>query len=730
MKIYINNLRKIFFAGALFLLFFFMALISTSHSRAALKVRYDGGKTTKYSGRQITSYLDGKTIKADGTKGLVLKNTVMVSYKDVFKKACKANVSYNSKTGKIVIKDNGVTVKLKVGSKNAYVNGKKTKLKQAPVKVKYVNKKKTKILVPAKYVAKALGYKYTYNKTENKLDITSPFVLKYNDKYNIYKSYFGGLVYDNTTIDISKMPMFKLNGGVMLPANYIFAEIMGIGYSFDPGTGDIVISNDFYKLTLNVNSNIAKICDLSTEASSEIVMNSNPLVVKRKDTGYTDVMVPAAVTVQALGYYYKWDSALKICNIHTSTYFNWQEKNVLFDNSLYNNALTGVKASYDINNNTIVLSVSFANNIDESSFAITNDEINNMFYLDIAGCINLLADKNYIMNGQNIDVISSDQSTTGARISLVLHNNISQYHSVSGNTINIFITDGLNTDYGLRITKPEYVTFEQFSLEDRYYENKFIISIPGNHTEFLAANPIINKSANISSYKVEFADNVTNIVVNTKKLQGCKLVNLGTVVGVIVDEPHSVYDNIVVLDPGHGGKDPGAQNKGVNESDLNFKILYEYGKELFDSPDSPVKAYWTRVDDSYITLDDRARFASKVGADMFVSLHMNSASSSAAKGTEVYYCSTNNSVNTFGLTSNKLATKCLYKITPAINTSVRGVKSANYYVIRHNSVPAVLIELGFISNSSDFKTITNASSQKAAAKAIYESVVESFSGKK
>ncbi|MCI8307364.1 MAG: hypothetical protein HFH14_04870 [Lachnospiraceae bacterium] len=733
MKLSINNkfcnsIKMKVFVGALFFILLFSAVIGTTHSQAALKVRYNG-KLNKYNGKQVKSYLDGKTIKADGTKGLVLNKTLMVSYKDVFKKACKAKTTYNSKTGKIVIKDNGVTVKMKVGSKNATVNGKKTKLKQAPIKVKYVKKKKTKVLVPAKYVAKALGYKYTYNKNDARLDLTSPFVLIYNKKYNIYKSYFGGLVYDNTTIDISTMPIFKLNGSVMMPAKHIFADIMGIGYTYDGSSGEITIANDFYKVTLNTNNNVAKIYDNDSGNTSELAMKTKPLIVKRKDSGYTDVMVPASSVVQALGYYYKWDSSLKICNIHTATYFDWKQKDVVFDNTLYSNALTGIKTTYDITNNTIVLSVTFANNIDESSFVITEDDMNNMFYLDVAGCINLLSDKNYTMSGQNINVISSDQSSTGARVTLMLHNPISQYHSVSGNTINIYITEGWKTDYGLRITKPDYVTFEQFTLEDRYYENKFIISVPGNLTEFFAANPIVIKSANISSYNVELVNNMTNIVVNTKKLQGCKLVNLGNIIGVIVDEPHNVFDNIVVLDPGHGGKDPGAQNKGVNESDLNFKILYEYGKEYFNSPDSPVKAYWTRVNDTYITLDDRAKFASKIGADIFVSLHMNSATNTSAKGTEVYYSTLNNNVTSFGLTSNSLASKCLYKITPAVSTAVRGVKSANYYVIRYNSVPAVLIELGFMTNSSDFKTITNANSQKAAAKAIYDSVVESFAGR-
>ena len=67
---------------------------------------------------------------------------------------------------------------------------------------------------------------------------------------------------------------------------------------------------------------------------------------------------------------------------------------------------------------------------------------------------------------------------------------------------------------------------------------------------------------------------------------------------------------------------------------------------------------------------------------------------------------------------------------PAISTSSRGVKSNNYYVINHNTVPAVLIELGFISNSTDLGIITDADKQKLAAKAIYDAVSEAFNSKK
>ena len=99
---------------------------------------------------------------------------------------------------------------------------------------------------------------------------------------------------------------------------------------------------------------------------------------------------------------------------------------------------------------------------------------------------------------------------------------------------------------------------------------------------------------------------------------------------------------------------------------------------------------------------------------------MNSSTSSSAKGTEVYYSTVNNAASERGITSYNLASACISRIVSNLNMSRRGIKTANYYVIKNNTVPAVLIELGFITNNSDFNTITNPHSQEIAAKSIFD----------
>ena len=161
---------------------------------------------------------------------------------------------------------------------------------------------------------------------------------------------------------------------------------------------------------------------------------------------------------------------------------------------------------------------------------------------------------------------------------------------------------------------------------------------------------------------------------------------------------------------------------------MNYAILYTCAKKYFDSSTSNVKAYWTRYNDTFISLDDRAAYASAVGADLFVSLHMNSATSSAS-GTEVYYSTNNNATLQNGLNSNSMASVYLSNIVSVFASKNRGVKSANYVVIKKNTVPAILIELGFISNDGDRAKLVDPTMQDSVAKTIYdttESVFEKY----
>jgi N-acetylmuramoyl-L-alanine amidase len=186
-----------------------------------------------------------------------------------------------------------------------------------------------------------------------------------------------------------------------------------------------------------------------------------------------------------------------------------------------------------------------------------------------------------------------------------------------------------------------------------------------------------------------------------------------------------MYKNIVLLDAGHGGKDSGAVNGSYQEKNFNLTILYKKAKQYFQKSDS-VKAYWTRADDTFVNLYERPKISAKAKADLFVSLHMNSASASSAKGLEVYYSAKNTSKSSSGLTSKLMASYFQDSLISKIGCYDRGFKSAEYVVLKYNTVPSVLIELGFISNSQDLSRMKDSAKQTEAAKAIYDTVVEIF----
>ncbi len=185
----------------------------------------------------------------------------------------------------------------------------------------------------------------------------------------------------------------------------------------------------------------------------------------------------------------------------------------------------------------------------------------------------------------------------------------------------------------------------------------------------------------------------------------------------------SVMENVtVVIDPGHGGKDSGANANGLHEKDLNLAVAQACKTEL-ETYDN-VNVYITRSGDEYLTLDERTSYAQSVGATAFVSIHMNSASSSSANGCEIYY--PNQSYNVAISEQGKgLANDILANIV-TLGMGNRGLKIRNatdggkypdgsicdyYSVIRESKnkgFPGIIVEHGFITGSQDAPRLADA----------------------
>ena len=174
-------------------------------------------------------------------------------------------------------------------------------------------------------------------------------------------------------------------------------------------------------------------------------------------------------------------------------------------------------------------------------------------------------------------------------------------------------------------------------------------------------------------------------------------------------------EKVIVIDAGHGGTDCGATRAGIKESDITLNVALRLEAIL---KQKGYKVYMTRRSDQTVSLQERVDIAEGKDEDVFVSIHVNSSENTSPVGTETHY---------YHQYSYNLA-KCIQaelakNVTESPN---RGLIKSRFYVINHTTKPAVLVEIGFISNEKERMQLVSADRQQRTAKAIAEGVMNYF----
>lgn len=169
---------------------------------------------------------------------------------------------------------------------------------------------------------------------------------------------------------------------------------------------------------------------------------------------------------------------------------------------------------------------------------------------------------------------------------------------------------------------------------------------------------------------------------------------------------------VVMIDPGHGGKDPGAIGiGGLREKDVILPISQQVAALL---QQQGIQAVMTRSDDRFISLEGRVQMARQARANVFVSIHANSISLRRpdVNGVETYYFS-----------SQRLAEAIHSSMLQSLNVRDRGVRRARFYVLRNNSIPAVLVEVGYVTGAGDAPKLASPAFQRQMAEAIARGIL-------
>lgn len=221
----------------------------------------------------------------------------------------------------------------------------------------------------------------------------------------------------------------------------------------------------------------------------------------------------------------------------------------------------------------------------------------------------------------------------------------------------------------------------------------------------------------------------------------------------------NVKFDVVVIDAGHGGHDSGAIGYAKNrEKDIALKTALKLG-ELIQKNMPDVKVVYTRQDDRFITLAERGKIANRAQGDLFISIHCNAARNRAAYGAEIFFMGQHRSDDALDVmlaensvvkleestpdvmqmspdqllayelanigniaSSEKIASYMIDEFVHYAKRPSRGVKQAGFWVLYHASMPAVLVELGFISNKNEEAYLITNQAQNELAEAMYKGV--------
>lgn len=511
----------------------------------------------------------------------------------------------------------------------------------------------------------------------------------------------------------------RINNIDMLPVKSTITALSA-AYRYDEATGALTITGNGgeHRIVANVNA-------LSATVDGTNITLPYPIIRGENITDQSaDFYIPMDFYLKQLGYSYTYNN--QTLSVTSSHLFAVTSPDNSYNDTVYSNAISGIILDANASGTANSIQVTTVKDMNASDLKISSDTKEYSVTMTFLGVKNGIgAYEQNIQNGIVRSIhIWEDTSMHSTYVKIYYEKKYVYTKKTLSNGGKITLSKG---NFSLKVALPDNVKFSKIKTTDQYWKKRFLIVIPGKRKNFYKENPPYKNNSSIKNISIkETSAGNTQIIVNTKSLKGYKLLSCENGFTVNIGSPKKIYRNIIMLDAGHGKKDSGATAAGVKEKNLCLDILYNKAKEYFDSTSSNVKAYLTRHDDTFINLYQRPKYSKRYSADLFLSLHMNYSTSKRAKGTEVYYSKVNNKKSFSGLNSKIFATRMRNTIVNDLHTTNRGIKQAGFVVIKRNTVPAVLVELGFVSNPRERGKLKTSTYQTKAAKSLYKGVSETF----
>jgi len=540
----------------------------------------------------------------------------------------------------------------------------------------------------------------------------------YNDEFHYYDAGVIGLKVNGESID--NLPMYPviISDYTMVPVREVF-EAMGSQVIWHDDTCRVEIVD-------NGKSIFVKIGDRNTVINGQVIPIDQPQPLPMligKDSSGLKSMVPVRFVAEKLGFKVDWDNETRTVLISDP-----EETDEIFGEVGYDDEVTvpdkeGVfgRVTVKKDSNFDYIYIPAKKGVSPKITRYANPD---RVALDFPGVSFNTAGGTVTLNGNSVSSVRYANHNSSARVVLDVFDDAQVMVLPDTNGILIRVKNSPN----------EQIMYDAFS--GRVYFDK---SYAGNGKSINNGYSVTFSNLKMENQKIEIRDgNIYDIEILNSST-GCTV----TVDGsnklvytaekgfyksdspVVDEEPEfeASGETVIVIDPGHGGSDPGALGKNSSgkvvayESNINLSIALKVGKKL---EASGIKVVYTRKSDKYIKLQERSEIANNIECDLFVSIHCNSIANAEIRGTQVYY----HPVSEIGTV---LAENVYDELVDRTGLSAKGTQNGSHlYVIRTTVCPAILVESAFISNESDRNYLLSESGQEAIAESIYQGIMKTI----
>ncbi len=690
----------------LFLTFFTISLIFMINICAFaapyvnFKITYDG-KTYTYNKERVYLYVNSKQVENLPLEPIILNDYTLVPARESFEKI-GASVTWIKDTDQVQVVYKDMVVLMKINDNNATVNGQLFNMSIPP---KLIN---SKTMIPVRFVSEAMGLTVNWDNNTRIINISEPIVQDTTTETTTITETTTQVQKADIEIEKIEMPdsderTFSIYSNKKIEK---FQQVI-----LEDGSVAIDIYNSYNSIK-----------ETNMESITEFISN---VTIENKENNITRFIFKTKSSV-------------------LNNNFLSEDGKILYVN-FGGNPIKKIEAYNDGTNDILKLYGEFAPDVNiskNSTNDLINIEIKNSAIVNLTESIKEMKYINTLDYSKSTDIlvnieasIKEDVSysnkkednitviTIGKNISDTNNNNNSNNNTNNNNNNNNSNNNNITSSRQFKIEKKDNVSININNIKhtDNYLNKKYILTFDKDITSLIDMGEHKVNNDLVDNILVENVNGVTQMVINCKKITAINVTEDNKYIYINMLLPKEKYKNIVVIDPGHGGAAPGTSGNGLVEKDINLDIALRLDK-LFEA-NSEVKAYFTRLEDVNPSFNDRTNMSNEVG-DMFISIHQNASGNggSGPNGTEVFYLNPNTSDR--GLTSKAMAEILQKTLLEQLNTLDRKIKTSNLIVLRNNKMPAVLCEIGFLSNPTEAARLGKPEFRQQVAQAIYDGTME------